>query len=133
MENFEKKQNEAKKAIREGRFDDAFILFQELIDSAEGNDEMVQYSDNMNMCVFLESFANHDSKAEPYREAAVKLIKQTGGYGASEVAENIRGLADLKQRLGKLDEAYELNLEAEAVYPINTQQEAAEISSPKAR
>ena len=126
MNDIESIRESAKEAVQENRFDDAARLYQEAILANERlSDPMKLYSANMEMSLFLESIVEDDLRSEPFRAAAVSIIKQTGGYGASEVAENIRCLSDLKSRLGKVDEATLLMNEADMLDPRNTQQEQA--------
>ena len=134
MKGIDDLQEEAKEAVRDHRFQDAADLLRETIVVSEKHASPMEiYSTNMGLSMFLESVVEDDIGAEPYREIAVEIIKQAGGYGASEVAENIRSLAELKARLGKLDEAKMLMSEADTLYPSNTQQEATEKSAQKAR
>ena len=58
--------------------------------------------------VCLEDFA----RAEHYQEMTIKNLRIFKGYGDTELFGHLKGLAEIKRKLGKIEQANELEKEA---------------------
>ncbi|OUS24800.1 hypothetical protein A9Q99_23700 [Gammaproteobacteria bacterium 45_16_T64] len=107
----------AKAYISEERISEAENCFLQ----AEGqcsDDPEERFALCLNLALFYEYVVEDLVKTERYKEKALKYLKVFRGYGNSEVYGHMIGLADLKRKLGKTEQAAELEKEAEELkYP----------------
>ena len=102
----------AKSYIRDERISEAEACYL-LAENKCSNEPEERFSLCLNLTLFYELVLKDLAKAEYYQELALKNLRIFQGYGKFEIYGHLTGLADIKRRLGKVEQAVDLEKEAE--------------------
>jgi len=97
----------AKLYLKDERISDAEAAFLRA-ENMCSDDSEEKFHLSINLALFYECFLDNLVRTEYYKEIALKNLKIFQGHGKSEIYGHLTRLADVKRRLGKVEEAIDI-------------------------